>query len=415
MQPMKSDAIGKIAVLYPTDVCAGVAGGIETFLRGFLHFAPPDLSYTLFGASSDVSARPLGEPITLRDSGATFVPIVSMDPAGRRSRIPLSVRYLHSLRQVQARGLLDPFVAFDLHRIEPTLFIGRQRRPCNLILHTDMAVLRNPACEIKWKYAPWAYEYMERVCFPRLERVFCVSRAAVSRYKAAYPGLSDRFLFMPTWVSTHVFRPSAEGVEREFNRRAFREAHGIPESSTVVTFVGRLDHSKDPILLLQAIDQACRSMPDLRLVIVGDGSLRSAVEKEIRSLGLSSRVLLLGVCAPDEIANIHRAADAFVLSSAYEGMPIALLEAAAAGLPIASTPVGEVPRLVADGLPGIVAADRSPERLAEAIALALGIRSPEQRLASNHFAAQYSPAAVLGPLFANHRRQATVGLGGAGG
>ena len=83
---MKSDATGKIAVLYPADVCARTAGGIETFLRGFLHFAPPDLSYTLFGASCDVSARPLGEPIKLRDSGATFVPIVSMDPAGRRSR-----------------------------------------------------------------------------------------------------------------------------------------------------------------------------------------------------------------------------------------------------------------------------------------------------------------------------------------
>ncbi len=84
---------------------------------------------------------------------------------------------------------------------------------------------------------------------------------------------------------------------------------------------------------------ACRAAndPSLHLVVIGNGALHREVEAGIATRGLSKRVTLLGALSAANIARWLRAADLFVLSSAYEGMPIAVLEALACGLPVAST------------------------------------------------------------------------------
>ena len=103
----------------------------------------------------------------------------------------------------------------------------------------------------------------------------------------------------------------------------------------------------------------------MKLWLVGDGPLRPAVEKAIVKMGLERKVLFLGI--RDDVPKLLAASDLFVLSSDYEGVPLAVLEAMAAGKPVVATAVGGVPELIEDGKTGILVPPRNPETLAKGI------------------------------------------------
>jgi glycosyltransferase involved in cell wall biosynthesis len=158
---------------------------------------------------------------------------------------------------------------------------------------------------------------------------------------------------------------------------------GLPADTRLMIFVGRLDRQKDPLLLLDAFARSAASDPGLHLVVVGDGALRGEVEAGIATRGIAKRVTLLGALGAARIAGWLRAADLFVLSSAYEGMPIAVLEALACGFPVASTDVGEIRRVVRDGITGRIAKRarcRRPQRRAAPVAGRCRVHGASARL-----------------------------------
>jgi glycosyltransferase involved in cell wall biosynthesis len=142
-----------------------------------------------------------------------------------------------------------------------------------------------------------------------------------------------------------------------------------PPGSIVIGTVGRLDPVKDQAGLLEAFNLLCATMPErrllLRLVIVGGGPQRSVLEKQIVEFGLEAQVCLLG--NREDVSALLAEFDIFVLSSIAEGMPGVLLEAMAAGLPVAATDVGGAGEIVSDGLTGQLVPASNPSRLAEAL------------------------------------------------
>jgi glycosyltransferase involved in cell wall biosynthesis len=149
------------------------------------------------------------------------------------------------------------------------------------------------------------------------------------------------------------------------------------------------------------------SAADVYLVFVGDGVLRAQVEQVRRNLGLEDRVRLPGVMPPAKIAQVLGASDLFVMSSAYEGMPIAVLEALATGLPVVSTNVGEVSLVVQDGVNGRISAERNPHALAAAVNAAFG---EIQRISGTpcvRSVVPYRPESVLRFVYENHLAQTT--------
>jgi glycosyltransferase involved in cell wall biosynthesis len=142
---------------------------------------------------------------------------------------------------------------------------------------------------------------------------------------------------IPNGIETEAFHiPEA--------RQPWRAAHGIAEEDFVVVSVARLDPQKDPVGLLRAFADGLGRRQRARLVLAGDGSLRAEAEREAAALGLLGRVHFLGVQA--RVAEVLAAADVFGLFSRYEGNPLAVMEAMAAGLPVVATAVGGVPEIV---------------------------------------------------------------------
>lgn len=169
--------------------------------------------------------------------------------------------------------------------------------------------------------------------------------------------------------------PVAAYGRRAGEAQACRHALGFSDTDILVVSVGRLSEAKNPLLLLEAFSRASGSDEVFHLLLVGDGPLRGLIERRREELGLMGRVHLLGVRS--DVPTILGASDVFVLASDWEGNPLSVMEAMAAGLPVVATAVGGVPELVDEGMDGFLVPPRDPAALAAALRSLL--REPERR------------------------------------
>ncbi|MCE7032676.1 glycosyltransferase [Lysobacter sp. GX 14042] len=130
-------------------------------------------------------------------------------------------------------------------------------------------------------------------------------------------------------------------------RQSARARLGLAGDALVLGSVGRLVALKDHRLLLQELPALAHRFPALQLVLIGDGPLRTGLERTVASLGIADRVRFAG--ARGDVAQLLPALDVFVLPSRTEGLSIALLEACAAGLATVASAVGGNPEIVRDG------------------------------------------------------------------
>ena len=146
-------------------------------------------------------------------------------------------------------------------------------------------------------------------------------------------------------------------------------------SGFVLGAVGRLEEQKGQVYLLEALAQVQSEIPEATLLLVGDGRLRPDLERRARELGLSARVRFLGTRR--DLPLIYRALDLFVQPSLWEGLPLALLQAMGAGLPVLATRVSGVREVINDDVNGRLVEPGDPQALARVL-LEL-YRQPELR------------------------------------
>lgn len=190
-------------------------------------------------------------------------------------------------------------------------------------------------------------------------------------------------------------RTIVNGVDIRAYRRAQADARtrvrrslGLPDDAFVFGIVARLSAAKDHDNLFRAFAALAAADPRVRLVVVGDGELRTGLEQVVRELHMNERIVMTG--SREDIPALVGAFDAFVLSSYTEGLAMTLLEAMAAELPIVATSVGGNAEVVVDGETGLVVPPRDTARLADALrwmsshtteARAMGARGRERALA----------------------------------
>ena len=139
-------------------------------------------------------------------------------------------------------------------------------------------------------------------------------------------------------VDTSSFEESAR------HRESVRREIGVGAEDFVLMQVARLDPIKDHATAVRAVGRVAERRGDVRLVIVGDGAEAGPIDELIRGLGLEDRVLRLGTRT--DVPRLLGAADAVLLTSRSEGIPLTLIEGMAAGLPVVATRVGGVPEVV---------------------------------------------------------------------
>jgi sugar transferase (PEP-CTERM/EpsH1 system associated) len=215
--------------------------------------------------------------------------------------------------------------------------------------------------------AVWRRNLARRVLSFRARKYVAVSNDLYRWLERTVHIPKGKLALIPNGVDTERFRP---GRDMEI-----RAELGIGKEEFVVATVGRLDPVKNHEGLVRAVAMLQESNENVRLLIVGDGPNRQALERMIRTSGIRREPILLGFRAGLE--RLYRTFDAFVLNSHAEGMSNTLLEAMASGLPIVCTAVGGNPELITDGKSGLLVESNHDAALANAISAYL--KAPELR------------------------------------
>jgi glycosyltransferase involved in cell wall biosynthesis len=205
------------------------------------------------------------------------------------------------------------------------------------------------------------YYRIDKFCLPRYEKVICVSDDLYTACRKA--GVREK--------NCVLLENGIDGTEysRARTTAEAKAALGLPESGFVIGGVGRLAAEKGFDVLIRALSQLVARNIDAHLVLVGDGGERAALEARARELGVSARVRFAG-WQPD-VRPYFEALDVFALSSHREGLPNVLLEAMALEVPVVSTRVNGVPRLIEDGANGALVSAGDADGLTRALAALL--------------------------------------------
>ncbi|MGZ4897245.1 MAG: glycosyltransferase family 4 protein [Candidatus Angelobacter sp.] len=197
------------------------------------------------------------------------------------------------------------------------------------------------------------YNHLDRMALKRFNALAAVSDAVAQR-------------LLDSGVPARKIKTIANGIDVE----PFERAQPLPpptfDRDKVVGMVARLDLQKGFEYLLRAVRELCGVFRELKVVIVGEGPDRKAIEDMIRQYGLQSTVILAG--KQSDMPGVYAAMDIFVLPSLNEGLPMTILEAMAASKPVIATKVGAIPTLIRNGETGLLVEARDTDGLRKAIA-----------------------------------------------
>lgn len=145
-------------------------------------------------------------------------------------------------------------------------------------------------------------------------------------------------------------------------------ARSVPEQPLRLLYIGRIAREKGLYEILQGMRLANELGVDVRLTVAGKGSEEARLARYARALGLGERVCFIGPVFGADKVKLLGGCDLFMLPSYAEGLPYALLESMAAGVPVIATPVGAIPDVVADGTHGLLVPPRDGRAIAHALA-----------------------------------------------
>ena len=300
------------------------------------------------GIGTTVAARP-GEPLAQRARAAE---LTTVDCTPLFEGDPIAVL---RLRNAITKQRVDIVHAHTAHAVGlGALAVAGTAARLVVARRVDFRLRDNAFT--RWKYS-------------RAHAIVAISRAVAGALESS--GIPrESITIVPDGTDTsRTISPAVPDVLR---------ALGVPASAPLVVQVAQLVAHKDPVNFVRAVAEARREVPGLHALLVGDGALRVAVEREVEALGLRGTLHLTGYRTDAD--SLLAAADVCVLSSREEGMGSVLLDALLLGKPIAATQAGGIPEVLTDDKTALLAPVGDPRALGNAIARLLRDKALATRL-----------------------------------
>jgi glycosyltransferase involved in cell wall biosynthesis len=219
-----------------------------------------------------------------------------------------------------------------------------------------------------------AYVALERLAAEGTDRLVCVSEADRAMGLALGIGDPSRYRVFRSGIDASLYARDERARER------VRRELSLDERTIVVGSVGNLKAQKAPLDFVEAARRAHAQDPRLRFVYAGDGELRAQVEAAIAAASLSGVVRLLGW--RDDVPALLAACDLFLLTSRFEGLPRAALQAIAASVPVVATDTGGIAEIVVSGESGVLVPVGDGEAAARAVVSLAADPAGRSRLAA---------------------------------
>lgn len=383
-----------LTIFYQFDPWNSTIGGIQTLISSFIKYAPSDFELRLVGISSDPTT-PIGrwQTVQLEGKEFQFMPLMYIENDDVRGLIPTTLRYTAALL---GKRFASDFMHF--HRIEPTLATLHWKGDKTLFIHNDIrqqVLSKDSKSAFLWSHFPRLYLAIEGFLVRQFNQILSCNSNSAQLYQQSYPSIANRVDYFKNNVDTEIFYPLTL-AERNRSRKDFAQKLGLAEDTRFILFAGRLHPQKDPLLLIRAF--AKLNELNVHLLIAGEGELADLISAEINQLNLSKQVTMLGAVKQRDLADLHRLASVFVLTSAFEGLPLVALEALACGTPLVTTQAGDTPNLLTENS-GLVCDQRTPDAIANVMRSVLNNPDRYPPEACQQAAAPYSARHVIQDVY----------------
>jgi glycosyltransferase involved in cell wall biosynthesis len=275
-----------------------------------------------------------------------------------------ALRQLARLRALMVRERIDILHAHDFY----AGMIGAAA--------ARLAGARVIACQrhLKLSNRP-AHEWGTRLTHRMAHRILVNSEAIRDHILSRDGAHAGKIVVIKNGISSAADSPETRGL-----RDSIRRELELDVDCKLVGMVARLQPVKGHRFFVEAAARVISKEPKAQFVLVGDGPLKSDIEDQAAKLGLKGRVRLLGDRA--DAAGLVASFDLLVLASLHEGLPNAVMEAMAAGVPVVATAVGGTKELIADGETGYLVPPADSDALSERITFALANVADRSRVAA---------------------------------
>jgi glycosyltransferase involved in cell wall biosynthesis len=206
------------------------------------------------------------------------------------------------------------------------------------------------------------------------DAVIAISQAVEDHLRRDFKIDRRKIFRIETGIALRDFVPGSEGKKWEY-REEFHLGNG-----PVIGLLARLSDVKGQDILIEAMRKVVAHIPEVRLLLVGQGKMEDTLRSKARDLNLDGHIhfVLKGIRRQKALALF----DIFVMPSRQEGLGLSIMEAQAFGLPVIASRVGGIPSLIEDGKTGILVEPENPEALAQAIIQLLNNRPRMQTIAA---------------------------------
>jgi glycosyltransferase involved in cell wall biosynthesis len=336
-------------IVHQTDLEHHSAGGTQGFIRELIRYAGPSRRFTVIGVTTEPNSE-LGQPRYV-DVGAEhpvqFVPVARVQSGELSRRLPETATLVSGCHRFRPQIRAD---VVHFHRAEAAVACRplHRRLPVVLFLHgAGQAHRRHGGGESFWRFAPGlAYDLIERAAVRSAARTFVMDHDKASfleRYSRSVSAAEN-------WYDGTMFSPNG-GEARS--------------KALVVGWIGRFQESKDPLLAAEVFAELAATGIPFQAWMAGEGPLRAATERALAEAGLS-HVEVLGLLSSADLARRLRATTVCLATSRWEGIPRAVIEALACGVPVVSSDVGDVSSLIRPEN-GVLLRKREPAAFARAL------------------------------------------------
>jgi len=209
--------------------------------------------------------------------------------------------------------------------------------------------------------------FLEKIAAKYSTKIICVSENDKKEGIKNRITKGDKFLVIKNGIEWKV----------KGNREEARKKLRVKGNEIVFGMIGRLAYPKNPLMFLSAGKEILRKYPKTKFILIGGGSLFKECKNFIKENRLENNIFLLGEKSPEETRELLLSFDVFVLTSRFEGLPLTIIEAMFAGLPVIATNVGGVGELVVNGQNGFLINPDSLEELVQK--MIYFIENPERR------------------------------------
>ena len=388
----------KITFIYQADPFGKKVGGIETFTKGFIKYAPEDFDIEFIGITSDRDKRPPKKWISLclGKKKFNFFPLFYEKNENKKTLIPLSLRFTLALKfsriTVEQRTLI-------FNRIEPALLFKNAKVPKIAVIHSDIqGQILQKKSELLWSKFPQIYFKFENYVLNFMDHVFTVNESTLKFYLQKYSEYKNKFSFLPTWVDTGIFY-SIEKSKDFLKKTILSQYDFLPIDGPWILFAGRLQETKAPFRLVDVFLEYYKKNKSGYLFIIGEGNLKNKLIEYVKTIKLEINIFFFGQMEQEFLVSFYRASDVLILTSNSEGMPICVLEALSCGLPVVTTDVGEVKRVVRNNFSGEVVNSFDPKSIANGLEKVLNNPTVYTKENCMSCISEYIPQKVLQPAY----------------